>query len=605
MYDSIVKTCVVFFVSLCFVTSPSAHGRVIYVDDDAVGPGDGSSWADAYRFLQDALANANDSAKPVEIRVAQGIYRPDQRAGQAPGDREATFQLLNGVTLQGGYAGLGGMNPNGWDPTFFRTILNGDLQGNDDFQERATLHDNSQHVVTSLGVDDTAVLEGVTVAHGAHFGVVSRVAVIPPEGGAGLYNESSSPLIKRCVFLRNFNNTGYGSAVLNYGGGTPRFEECTFEENYHVVALVDHESHSILHNCRFIKNHSKGIWQIAGTSEIDDCQFVENGSTAVALDNGSRSKISNCAFIANVRAIGGAQVECRNCTFERNTSKGDSGAVRIDRGSFVDCIFRGNSADIGGAITAVSLELQRCVFVLNSAREEGAVTCTEGEIQQCLFAGNQAAQGIGALRIRRGATISNCTFVGNRSAFDGTIYVSGAQQPVAMTNCIFRDNTCFDINYWPSSRIAARYSSVSDASDQWQTTGKAVIDVDPAFVDPGSWDPNGTPDDPNDDFFVEGDYHLKSQAGRWDAVSGSWIKDEVTSPCIDAEDPMSAIGHEPFPNGGRINMGAYGGTAEASKSYFGEPVCETVIAGDINGDCRVDFRDLQIMAGHWLEERGD
>jgi hypothetical protein len=47
-------------------------------------------------------------------------------------------------------------------------------------------------------------------------------------------------------------------------------------------------------------------------------------------------------------------------------------------------------------------------------------------------------------------------------------------------------------------------------------------------------------------------------------------------------------------------MGAYGGTTEAGKSYFGEPICETIMAGDINGDCRVDFMDLVIMASHWL-----
>ncbi len=48
-------------------------------------------------------------------------------------------------------------------------------------------------------------------------------------------------------------------------------------------------------------------------------------------------------------------------------------------------------------------------------------------------------------------------------------------------------------------------------------------------------------------------------------------------------------------------MGAYGGTAGASKSYFGGPICETVIAGDINGDCIVDFKDAAIMMNHWLQ----
>jgi len=80
------------------------------------------------------------------------------------------------------------------------------------------------------------------------------------------------------------------------------------------------------------------------------------------------------------------------------------------------------------------------------------------------------------------------------------------------------------------------------------------------------------------------------------------MTDKVTSPCIDAGDPMSPIGLEPFPNGGMINMGAYGGTAEASKSYFGGPLCETIVAGDVNGDCKVNYIDFGIMAMHWLEE---
>jgi hypothetical protein len=103
---------------------------------------------------------------------------------------------------------------------------------------------------------------------------------------------------------------------------------------------------------------------------------------------------------------------------------------------------------------------------------------------------------------------------------------------------------------------------------------------------------------------ANGDYHLKSQAGRWDADEGRWTIDEMTSPCIDAGDPTGPIGTEPFPNGGIINIGAHGGAAEASKSYFGKPTCETIIAGDVNGDCAVDLRDFWFIALHWMQDNG-
>ena len=79
--------------------------------------------------------------------------------------------------------------------------------------------------------------------------------------------------------------------------------------------------------------------------------------------------------------------------------------------------------------------------------------------------------------------------------------------------------------------------------------GEGNLDTDPLFVDPDN-----------------GDYHLKSEAGRWDPISQSWVQDDVTSPCIDAGDPTNLISSEPSPHGDIINMGAYGGTSEASKS---------------------------------------
>jgi len=231
---------------------------------------------------------------------------------------------------------------------------------------------------------------------------------------------------------------------------------------------------------------------------------------------------------------------------------------------------------------------------------------------ECLFCGNEAEGYGGALCSGqwRLVDVRNCTFSGNRASYGAFLSANHhisfqTYNPMFVRDCIVQDGGQEIFNNM--SNVAIAYSTIQRDStsihDPANTLvwGTGLLDGDPCFVDPGYWDANGTPDDPNDDFFVEGDYHLKSQAGRWDPVSASWVQDDVTSPCIDAGDPNSPVGYEPFPNGGCINMGAYGGTAEASKSYFGQALCETPIAGDINGDCRVDLADLAILLKHWLE----
>jgi len=203
----------------------------------------------------------------------------------------------------------------------------------------------------------------------------------------------------------------------------------------------------------------------------------------------------------------------------------------------------------------------------------------------------------------------NCTILGNRAGEASFLLVDRNSNPdsshVTVRDCIL-SNGDHEISS-NDSPVEIAYTCISSGiaaqgnEKDWLVLGMGNIEADPCVVDPGHWDANGTADDPNDDFFVEGDYHLKSQAGRWDEVGGSWVQDDVTSPCIDAGDPNTLIMREPFPNGGVINMGACGGTVQASKSYFGAPLCETIIAGDINGDCRVDLADIAILLDHWLE----
>ena len=113
------------------------------------------------------------------------------------------------------------------------------------------------------------------------------------------------------------------------------------------------------------------------------------------------------------------------------------------------------------------------------------------------------------------------------------------------------------------------------------TWGAGNINVDPQFVNAGSKD-----------------YHLKSLVGRWNPTTQTWVRDLVHSPCIDTGDPndpnYSDWTAELWPNGRRINMGAYGGTPEASMSL------STVgNIGDLNNDDIVDFLDFANFAAVW------
>lgn len=62
------------------------------------------------------------------------------------------------------------------------------------------------------------------------------------------------------------------------------------------------------------------------------------------------------------------------------------------------------------------------------------------------------------------------------------------------------------------------------------------------------------------------DFHLKSVGGHFNAADMTWVKDDVTSPCVDTGGPMTMIGGETTKNRGPVDMGVYGGTAQASHS---------------------------------------
>jgi hypothetical protein len=508
---------------------PLPAAAVIYVDDDAPGIADGSSWVDAFTDLQDALSIAQAGQ---QIRVAQGTYKP----AHSGGDRQATFRLINGVTIKGGFAGLGSANPDARDIHRYISVLSGDLAGNDG-PNFANNSENTYRVVTGSGTDPTAVLDGLTITAGN-----ANYLEFYECNGAGMYNYRGSPTVLNCTFIGNFAGNDDGGGM----GGA-------------------------MHN----EN---------GSPSVTNCSFIRNA--AIALDGGE--------------GVGGAMSNWHssptivNCTFTDNTAGRDGGAI-----------WNYESHPI----------LRNCLLAGNLAREGGS-----------------GSSGGAMWSYGGSASLVNCTFAANvaRSSHigdaGGGIYCERLTD-LAVLNCIFRDNSAgrgpqIALNYCHA--VSLSHSNIQGAEPSVHTVscsnlhwGPANIDDDPLFAKPGYWDPNGTPEDARDDFWVNGDYHPKSQAGRWQPADnsqssilnsqlsqGSWVQDAVTSPCIDAGDPMSPIGYEPFPNGGRISMGAYGGTAQASKSWFGGPVCETIIAGDINGDCKVDFTDFAILALHWLNDYG-
>jgi len=520
--------------------SSRTAARTIYVDDDASGPHEGSSWNTAHKHLQDALAGASAGD---EIRVAQGLYRPDQGGGNTAGDHNATFRVPDGVTIEGGFAGVGAADPNLRDNTLFATILTGDLADNDDPNDQSTLGDNSFHVVTAEGASsDTVLLDGLTIAHGGG------------DAGGGLRNIGASPIVRDCTFFRNRANEG-GGGVMNTDSNAV-FVGCTFLENWcgdgEGGGMKNQRSHIRIEDCRFIRNYADddggGLSNVDGSSEVINCEFLENSAA-----------------------------EC-------------GGGVSTGHATFFNCVFRANTSGEGaGAISGGDLRLILCKFVDNVGWERvGGVACGDMVAVNCTFANNSGEEG-GAILARSGyVSLKHCTFWGNAATVEpaGGIYC----QP----DCSLIANSCI---FWANRGAAGGGGAIAGYRAQVYGNPTATT-LEYCCLEGWVPDRDGTSNIGDDPLLVApeaGDFHLKSQAGRWDAVLQAWVQDEVTSPCIDAGDPNLTLEQEPFPNGGLVNMGVYGRTSEASKSYFGQPACQSINAADINGDCRIDAEDYRLM----------
>jgi hypothetical protein len=545
-----------------------AIGKIIYVDGSAAGTNNGSSWADAYNYLQDALIDANTAKKPVEILIAQGIYKPDQGETMNLGERSATFQLINSVAIYGGYAGTGELSSDTRDIELYETILSGNLDDNDvdvnspeDLLRAPDRADNSYQVVTGSDTDETAVLDGCTITSGNAYIYTNR-------DGAGLLNEYGSPQIFNCTFINN-SAQYFGGGIYNYYSN-PTIVNCTFLQNSAQDkggGIYNYQSSPVITNCTFSNNSSRyggGMHSSYGSPGLNDCTFIANSSHQGGgiYNDDSSATLINCSFTKNLAEDEGGGLyshdnkpNLNNCTFIENSAEYGGGGMRCNSSdpNLTSCKFIENSAHYGGGMynSGSNPILTNCILIANSGFTYGGGMYNTGSdliLTNCIVTRNWAYSYGGGMSCNSSdSIITNCTFTENSATNGNTIACNSPgqrrQSDIILTNCILWD----DGNaIWNNDRstVTIFYSNIKGG---W--SGEGNIDADPFFADSD-----------NDD------YHLKSQAGRWDPISESWIQDDVTSPCIDAGDPNSPVAFEPFPNGGIINMGAYGGTSEASKS---------------------------------------
>ena len=640
-YSRIFQTVLLFLIPVLLCSL--AYSKVIYVDDDAAGANDGTNWENAYFYLQDALADANSAEKPIEIRVAQGIYRPNQGFVVIPEFdwRTSSFQLINGVTLRGGYSDFSEPHPDEWHVETYETILSGDLAGNDidvnnpeDLFGEPTRAENSHHVVTGSGTDETAVLDGFTITGGAHDPWSIGLS-------AGMYIDSGSPTVNNCTFTGNW--AGHGAGMDN-DSGSPTLTNCTFSGNSGIwgTGMFNHEGNPILIDCTFNGNCGAwgggGMYNSGGSPTLTNCVFIGNIALGGFSGGGMYNERSNptltdCTFIENLSHRGGGMHNSKSnptltgCTFSRNYARNGGGMQNIDSSpQLIDCTFSENSAHSGGGMAngashptltnctfgensadsrgggvynsrSSSFILDKCTFTANAADSGGGTYNRESDpkLTGCAFRGNSARHGAGMYNSESDPKLIGCAFSGNSAVEYGGGVRNWYSNPI-LTNCTFAQNSARNGNALACNSSKQEHSSSVElincilwdgGNEIWNNDNSTImitytniqggfpcegnIEVDPLFADPGYWadvnDPNiiVEPSDSNA-VWIGGDYHLKSEAGRWDAVSESWVMDNLTSPCIDAGDPNRPVAFEPDPNGGRINMGAYAGTAEASKS---------------------------------------
>jgi len=300
----------------------------------------------------------------------------------------------------------------------------------------------------------------------------------------------------------------------------------------------------------------------------------------------------------------------RNCLITGNES-GGRGTIYTENYSnpiISNCIITNNIASrgYGAAVCAFynsSPTITNCLITNNKAQGKGhhggGIYCHDHSnaiISNCIITGNTAGhRGGGISAYWSSPIITNCTVIGNRSLEGGGISSFRESNP-EVVNCIVRYNRAPDGNQlalidtmrvWGVSiltEMTVSFSNIEGGQGEvcidpnmilhWE---EGNIDVEPNFVNLGYWNDANTPADPNDDFFVTGNYHLLP-----------------TSNCIDIGDNNSATGPTDIDGEHRIfndivDMGA--------DEVITNPI-------DLNNDGIVDYLELAVLTDEWLQSSG-
>ncbi|MCH8148022.1 MAG: hypothetical protein IH987_08525 [Planctomycetes bacterium] len=465
-------------------------GQVIYVNDDASGANNGSSWNDAFVTVQDAIAQASSGD---QVWVAAGVYYPDGVG--PPLDRNASIVLKDAVELYGGFAG----NESALADRDFQThqsILSGDLLGNDEpvncntdgecqFNGRycvsgacvvkTMIDDNSYTVVTADGMSSATVLDGFIVTGGHANGSFQHNG--PRQYGAGMYVRyvdgptpvPSEPMIRNCRFEWNSARVWGGALFVQAHPSAPDgpyIEGCMFFRNSSLNpdvslggALYNLDTDTRLDQCTFENNLAAG-----GLGGFGGAIGTQNLVLFLSLGRFASMKINRCTFINNrTDGYGGAMYDSHNDTVFRN------------------CTFVGNRAKMGGAYSNVggTPTVVNSVFVGNAATELSPVAPSRSGGALAMPGSDRDQE----------ATIVNCLFVNNYAVdTGGGIYWKPLDNPAGIrriANSILIGNTAGGSpnQIFVDAEVPELAPEVTYSNVEGGFTGEGNIDVDPLFVD--------------------------------------------------------------------------------------------------------------------------